>query len=123
MLRRSPGFTAVAVLTLALGIGAKTAIFSLIDAVMLRALPAEKPSELVLLQWSARKALGFRVIGLRGTVPRTHALELRQIPRDARFPSRCYGRSEMRTNLREWQRSPPRVRSPCPATARRAWST
>lgn len=45
-LRRSPGFTFVAVLTLALGIGANTAIFSLIDTVMMKSLPVKSPSEL-----------------------------------------------------------------------------
>ena len=43
---RSPGFTAVAVLTLALGIGATTAIFSLFDAVVLKSLPVKNPDEL-----------------------------------------------------------------------------
>jgi len=49
LLRISPGFTCVAILTLALGIGANTAIYTLIDAVMLRMLPVKNPQELVSL--------------------------------------------------------------------------
>ena len=44
--RRSPGFTAVAMVSLALGIGANTAMFQLLDAIGLRTLPVERPREL-----------------------------------------------------------------------------
>jgi len=51
MASRNPGFTLVVVLTLALCIGANTAMFSLIDALMLRLLPVRDPQQLVLVEW------------------------------------------------------------------------
>jgi len=50
-LLKSPGFAAVAILSLALGIGANTAIFSLVNEVALKSLPVQKPEELVLFRW------------------------------------------------------------------------
>src|SRR5260221_14472967 len=58
MLRKSPGLTAVAVLTLSLGIGATASIFSVVDAVLLRRLPYRNPSRLVSL-YEDRSSTGF----------------------------------------------------------------
>lgn len=54
-LRHRTGLTAVVVLSLALGIGANTAIFSLMDAVMIRMLPVKNPGQLQLLEWSVQQ--------------------------------------------------------------------
>jgi predicted permease len=59
MLRKNPGFTAAVVLSLALGIGANTSIFSLIDALMLKMLPVRDPEELRLLSWVAQSLPGI----------------------------------------------------------------
>ncbi|HLK18165.1 MAG TPA: ABC transporter permease, partial [Bryobacteraceae bacterium] len=63
VLRKSPGFTFVVVLSLALGIGANTAIFSIVNAYILRPMPVDDPGRLVALYFTAPR-LGNELTGL-----------------------------------------------------------
>ncbi len=60
MVRRNPGFSVAAILTLMLGIGGNTAVFSLLDALLMRSLPVERPGELVRLVEQAPDAAAYR---------------------------------------------------------------
>ncbi len=94
MLGKSPGFAAVAILTLALGIGANTAIFSLIDAVMLRSLPVKDPSELMMLKWSARHAPDIHGYMTSGDCPMQMGLLGSENPSGCEFSEPMFQRFE-----------------------------
>src|SRR5262245_1248914 len=65
LLFKHKAFTLIAALSLALGIGANTALFSVVDAVLLQTLPVKEPERLVLFEWQSGSA--FRNSGMRGT--------------------------------------------------------
>ena len=105
-LRRTPGFTTAAVLTLALGIGATTAIVSTVDAVLLRPLPYDDPDRLVMV-WEEASAAGFP---RKGVSPDPH--EAVWLPGDAAasgFPWYSI------TIVSECTTSGPRVRTTAPS--------
>jgi macrolide transport system ATP-binding/permease protein len=61
-MRKNPLFSTMAILSLALGIGANSAIYSVMDAIMVRALPVKNPNELVLLNWKAHNGRDVAVV-------------------------------------------------------------
>ena len=78
MLAKNPGSTTIAILALALGIGINTAIFSVLNAALLKFLPVRNPNELVMLtDPNASEVLGGRLIGERSLLAYTEFTELR----------------------------------------------
>src|SRR5262245_40079948 len=78
-LLRTPSFTLIAVLTLALGIGANTAIFSVVNAVLLRSLPYHDPDRLVLLSYYRERLLNDYATGVEFLEWRTQAKAFEQL--------------------------------------------
>ena len=71
MLRRSPAFTLVAILSLAIGIGGNTAIFSVVDAILLKSLPVKAPEQLRVVLWTGEKGAPLNSAYSYGTTSRS----------------------------------------------------
>src|SRR4029453_2250808 len=78
LLKRDKGFAAAAILSLALGIGANTAIFQLLDAVRLRTLPVTDPPELVVIHFASKSKLSGRFSSRQPFMTSTQVDELRK---------------------------------------------
>jgi putative ABC transport system permease protein len=87
VLRKNPGFTAVALASLSLGIGANAALFQLVNAVMLRSLPVHDPQQLVRLDWKrpASRSGNFWARPFDFTYPEWEALSQKREPFSAMF--------------------------------------
>src|SRR5882762_872089 len=92
---RSPGFTAATLLSLALGIGATTAIYSLVDQVILHALPVREPGRLVLMDWSGSDFVTYAT-GSSNLMPYPMCREIQQ---QTRFLDGALCRAEIQVNL------------------------
>jgi predicted permease len=92
---RSPGFTATTLLSLALGIGATTAIYSLVDQVILHALPVREPERLVLMDWNADDLITGG-LGSFNLMPNSICRELQQ---QTRFFEGAFCRAEIQVNF------------------------
>src|SRR6516165_5529498 len=92
---RSPGFTAATLLSLALGIGATTAIYSLVDQVILHALPVREPGRLVLMDWSGSDFVTYAT-GSSNLMPYPMCREIQQ---QTRFLDGVLCRAEIQVNL------------------------
>jgi len=92
---RSPGFTAATLLSLALGIGATTAIYSLVDQVILHALPVREPGRLVLVDWNGDDLITYAT-GSSNLMPYSICRDLQQ---QTRFLDGVLCRAEIQVNL------------------------